>query len=120
MTISQFIRMIGEAETSGIKDPIKRLDAVGDDGLAGGFYQMHWAWRQDNWPLFAWQTLRVLDALALEGYCRANRNLTARQLADKYNLGHLAPDPNYDERCRLGLMHLGIAMDEIDQTISDV
>src|SRR5690348_47422 len=106
MTTKQFILMIGEAETGGLAPVSERLAAIGDHGLAGGFYQQHWAWRRDYWPASAWETLRVLDAQAIALFVYKHRDLTARELADKYNLGHTAPDPTYDARCTAGLSRL--------------
>jgi len=119
MTTKQFIQMIGEAETGGLKRAQDRLEAIGDSGLAGGFYQQHWTWRRDYWPLWAWTVLRLMDEAALEQYIQAHPGRTARELADNYNLGHQAPDPAYDERCLSGLSRLGISAEELDKPVSD-
>ena len=119
MTTRQFISMIGEAETFGQGDEYARLRAIGDSGLAGGYYQQHWAWRVDHWPAWAWPLLRVLDAIGLENYCAKHRADTVRALADRYNLGHLDADPEYDKRCQSGLARLRIAAVEFDAALKD-
>ena len=119
MTIRQFIAMIGEAETGGLKNEDDRLHAIGDGGLAGGYYQMHWSWRYDNWPAWAWWVLRVLDRIGLEAYCVKHAPRTARELADLYNLGHQAPDPQYDKRCQSGLADLGLPQTTLEEVVSD-
>lgn len=119
MTVKQFIAMIGEAETGGLRTEDERLRAIGDSGLAAGFYQQHWAWRVDNWPAWAWPLLRVLDAIGLENYCAKHRGDTARALADRYNLGHLDADPQYEKRCQTGLATLGLGLEELDRVLKD-
>lgn len=118
VTTKQFIAMIGEAETGALKTEAERLSAIGDSGLAGGFYQQHWAWRVDNWPSWAWMVLRMLDAIGIENFCAQHRGLVGRALADEYNLGHLDVDPGYDKRCLAGLVRLGIAPAELDKVVS--
>ena len=108
MTIRNFIAMIGEAETGGLKSEDDRLRAIGDHGLAGGYYQQHWAWRVDYWPAWAWAVLRALDRIGLENFCAKHPRVPAQDLADMYNLGHLEADPQYDTRCQTGLAKLGI------------
>lgn len=108
MTKDQFIAMIGEAETGGLRDAHARETAVGDGGLAGGFYQQHWNWRKDFWPACYWAVLRAMDARALELFLTAHKDKTAAELAELYNMGHAAPDPAYDARCIAGLQRLGI------------
>ena len=120
MTTKQFIMMIGEAETGGLSPLKERLAAIGDHGLAGGYYQQHWAWRRDYWPAAAWEALRMYDAMAISLYVEKHRNMTARELAGMYNLGHAAPDPGYDERCTAGLSRLGIDLDELDKPVEDI
>ena len=119
MTVKQFIAMIGEAETGGLVTELKRLQAIGDNGLAGGFFQQHWAWRVDYWPAWAWALLRVIDAIAIENLCAKHSGTTARGLADLYNLGHLAPDPEYDRRCLRGLETLGRPSTDFDTVVKD-
>lgn len=41
-----------------------RLDAIGDNGRAGGAGQMWWVFRRDYWPSWAWNVLETLDRLA--------------------------------------------------------
>jgi DNA-directed RNA polymerase subunit N (RpoN/RPB10) len=119
MTIRQFIAMIGEAETGGLKNEDERLRSIGDGGLAGGYYQQHWKWRIDNWPAWAWSVLRMLDRLGLENYCAKRSGMTAHQLADLYNLGHLAPDPQYDKRCQSGLATLELPLTTLEEVLWD-
>jgi hypothetical protein len=119
MTVKQFIAMIGEAETGGLKDEDARLRAIGDGGLAGGYYQQHWNWRVDNWPAWAWSVLRMLDRIGLEIFAAKHPGKPARQLADLYNLGHAAPDPQYDTRCRTGLADLGRPQTDLDEIVKD-
>jgi hypothetical protein len=119
MTVKQFIAMIGEAETGGMKTEDDRLRAIGDGGLAGGYYQQHWKWRVDNWPAWAWSVLRMLDRLGLENYCVKHPGKTARELADAYNLGHEAPDPQYDTRCQSGLVLLGLPQRMLENVVTD-
>jgi hypothetical protein len=119
MTVKQFVAMIGEAETGGAKTEADRLRAIGDNGLAGGFFQQHWAWRVDYWPAWAWALLRVLDAIALENFCARHPNMPARRLADLYNLGHEARDPQYDTRCQSGLADLGQPQSDFETLVKD-
>lgn len=119
MTTRQFIAMIGEAETGAIRDRAERLKAIGDGGLAGGFYQQHWVWRVDNWEPWMWEALQHFDADALESFIARHPAATARELADRYNLGHAAPDPSYDRRCEDGLARMGISAAELDSPVSD-
>src|ERR1700730_11927270 len=99
MTRAQFVKMIAIAETN------DRLKDIGDGGRAGGKFQMHWDWRVDYWPEWAWEALALIDRAALEWFIQFDRTgkprrlVTARELADLYNLGHPAPDAAYDERC---------------------
>ena len=119
MTTRQFIEMIGEAETGGEANGDARLRAIGDGGLAGGFYQQHFVWRVDFWPAWAWAVLRVLDRLGLENFLARHQGKTARELADLYNLGHVAPDPAYDKRCLAGLETLGRPSTTFDEVVKD-
>ena len=117
MTRAQFVQMIGIAESSG------KVRAFGDTWRASGMYQMHMEWRSDFWPDWAWQVLALLDRYALEQWIIFDRNgakrvpVTARALADIYNLGHSAADPAYDARCLAALEHLGIAAAEFDKIV---
>jgi hypothetical protein len=106
VTVKQFISMIGEAETGGLPSEDARLRAIGDAGLAGGYYQQHWAWR-------------VLDSIGLENYCTKQPGERAEVLADRYNLGHLDADPGYDKRCRDGLARLKIPASEYLAVVKD-
>ncbi len=119
MTIRQFIAMIGEAETGAEKNDDARLRAIGDGGLAGGFFQQHWAWRVDYWPAWAWSVLRMLDRIGLETYCAKHPGKTAAELAELYNLGHAAPDPQYDKRCRNGLAAIGRQLSAYEEIVKD-
>lgn len=119
MNIRQFINMIGEAETGGLKDEDARRRAIGDGGLAGGYYQMHWTWRVEFWPAWAWPVLRMLDRIGLEIFVARNAGKTARELADLYNLGHASSDPRYDSRCQSGLADLGLPQIELDAVVKD-
>lgn len=119
MTTKQFIRMIGEAETGDEPSREKRLRAIGDGGVAGGYYQQHWAWRVDHWEPWMWEALQHFDADALETYVARFRHATARELADRYNLGHAAPDPSYEVRCLNGLATMGLAGSEFDKPVTD-
>lgn len=119
MTIRQFIAMIGEAETGGLKDEDARLRAIADRGLAGGYYQQHWKWRVDYWPAWAWSVLRLLDRLGLETFCAKHQGKTARELADLYNLGHSAPDSQYDTRCQSGLAAIGRQLSAYEEVVKD-
>lgn len=106
MTRKQFTDMIALAESS------NKPKTVGDNGYAGGMYQMHWSWRIDYWPEWAWEALAVLDRAALEhfighdnrGFPRAPQ--TAKALADLYNQGHPGIDQKYDDRCLAALKAL--------------
>src|SRR5712671_1580013 len=99
MTRAQFVTMIAMAESA---DKVK---ATGDHGLASGEFQMHVDWRLDYWPFWAWEVLALLDRYALEHFIVFDHSgakrvpITARALADIYNLGHSAGDPQYDVRC---------------------
>jgi len=119
MTVRQFIAMIGEAETGGLKNEDARLRAIGDGGLAGGYYQQHWKWRIDFWPAWAWAVLRMLDRLGLEAYCAKHSGKTAHELADAYNLGHQAADPQYDKRCQSGLADLALPQAVFEEVVMD-
>jgi hypothetical protein len=119
MTTRQFINMIGEAETGAEKTEDARLRAIGDGAVAGGYYQMHWAWRVDYWPAWAWAVLRMLDRLGLEIFVARHAGKTARELADLYNAGHPTVDPQYDTRCQSGLADLGLPQELFDMEVSD-
>lgn len=119
MTVRQFIEMIGEAETGGEASEDARLRAIGDGGLAGGFYQQHFVWRKDFWPAWAWSVLRMLDRIGLENFAARHQGATAQVLADLYNLGHVAPDPEYDKRCLAGLEALGRPSTTFDEVVKD-
>ena len=119
MTSKQWKQMIGEAETGGLPRTETRLDAIGDNGLAGGYYQMHWVWRKDYWPSWAWLVLRWMDELALDYFLAQHPNRAASELADIYNLGHAAPDPAYEQRCINGLARLGLSPTLLKEPIED-
>ena len=119
MTLREFIDMIGQAETGGLKSEDARLRAIGDGGLAGGWYQMHWSWRVDYWPAWAWPVLRMLDRLGLENFALKHPGMTARGLADLYNAGHPTWDPQYDTRCKTALVLLRKPQSAIDEPIED-
>lgn len=119
MTSKQFILMLGEAETGGLPKAINRLEAIGDSGLAGGMYQMHWVWRKDYWPSWGWFLLRFLDELAISYFLTQHPHATARELADIYNVGHPAPDPSYEQRCIDGLARLGLPPTLLSEQIED-
>jgi hypothetical protein len=106
MTTEEFIAMIGEAETGGAAHLSDRLKAIGDHGLAGGYYQQHWTWRRDYWPTWAWFLLEHIDREAVRLFVSDHHGKTALELAALYNLGHPAPDPDYEERCLAGLKRL--------------
>ena len=115
MTREQFIAMIEEVETGGLRD---RLRAIGDGGKACGAFQQHWDWRVDYWPRWAWEVLRVLDKMALQSFVERHRpEGTARELACLYNLGHKAPDPSYEQKCLSALITLGIPSLNLDREI---
>jgi hypothetical protein len=117
VTRKHFVNMIAIAESN---DTSK---AVGDNGLAGGKFQMHWDWREDFWPPWAWETLALLDRYALEWFIaytrdgKPRRPATARVLADLFNLGHSAPDPAYDIRCLTALEALGVVQEDFDTIV---
>ena len=117
MTRSEFIEMIGGAETGGLGSEDARVKALGDGGLAAGRYQQHWSWRLDHWPAWAWYVLELLDRAALREFVREHAGNTARELADLYNLGHRAPDPAYDIRCMTALARLGLAGSVFDEPV---
>jgi len=119
MTIDDFINMIGRAETAGAANEHDRLWAIGDGGLAGGFYQMHWAWRRDYWEEVDWLLLEVMDRYALRRFIARHPDMTARQLAATYNLGHSAVDPAYSVRCLRALAALSIPVNEFDGPVKD-
>lgn len=117
MTRQQFQDMIAIAESGGDEK------AIGDNGLAAGRYQMHWVWRLDFWPEWAWELLALVDQWALLHFIVFNRDgtarrpITARALADLYNTGHPAADPAYDARCLRALEAMGIVAEEFDQIV---
>lgn len=119
MTSAQFVEMIGEAETGGMATKAVRLEAIGDRGLASGWYQQHWAWRRDYWTSESWAALRELDRLAIARFVERHPGKTARELADLYNLGHSDPDPRYDVRCKIGMVVAGIDTREYDRLVCD-
>lgn len=96
---------------------------VGDGGHALGEYQQHGEWMLDFWSYDLWEVLATLQRVALLRFTRFDRtghmrpDLTAKELADEYNLGHRAPDPAYDTRCRHALITLGINPDELSKVI---
>jgi hypothetical protein len=117
MTRTHFVNMIAIAESN------DKPKAFGDHGLAGGRFQMHWDWRADYWPEWAWEALALLDRCALEWFIVRDRTgkprppSTARQLADLFNLGHPAPDQAYDIRCLTALEALGVVQEEFDTVV---
>jgi hypothetical protein len=117
MTRNQFLDMIALVESGAT------VKSVGDNGLAGGAYQMHWKWRQDYWPAWMWDALAVLDRRALEYFIVAVPSgltrppATARALADLYNAGHQAPNPTYDARCLKALAHMGLSAETLDTIV---
>ncbi len=117
MTRKQFVNMIAYAESD------NQPRTIGDAGLAGGLFQMHWDWREDYWPEWAWQMLALLDRYALEWFIaydhegKPRRPATARALADLFNLGHSAPDPAYDARCLRAMELLGVTQDQFDTIV---
>jgi hypothetical protein len=117
MTRQQFVDMIAIAESN------NKVRVIGDGGLAAGKYQQHWDWRMDYWPEWAWETLALLDRYALEWFIAFDRTgkprlpITARALADLYNLGHPAPDPKYDLRCLTALEALGVTEEQYDTIV---
>jgi hypothetical protein len=117
MTTEEFIAMIGEAETGGAAKLSERLNAIGDHGLAGGYYQQHWTWRRDYWPNWAWYLLEQIDREAVRLFVSDHHGKTARELAGLYNLGHAAPDPAYDQRCLAGLERLGLDSKLLDEMV---
>lgn len=117
MTREHFVNMIALAESA------DKPKTVGDNGLAGGRFQMHFVWRLDYWPDWAWETLALLDRYALEWFLaydsagKPRRPATARVLADLFNAGHPAADPAYDLRCLRALENLGVTQDEFDTIV---
>ncbi len=117
MTRKQFVNMIAYAESS------NKPKTVGDNGLAGGLFQMHFVWRLDYWPAWAWEALALLDRAALEYMIACYPNgkprppATARQLAEMFNLGHPGADPKYEERCLFALEELGVTAEEFDTIV---
>lgn len=119
MTTKQWINMIGEAETGGLKTEDDRLRAIGDDAQAAGYYQQHWVWRIDYWPAWAWSVLRMLDRIGLEIFLAKHSGKTAREIADRYNAGHPTIDLQYDQRCLSGLDTLGLSAELFDEQVKD-
>jgi len=117
MTRKQFIDMIATAESD------NKPKTIGDGGMAGGLFQMHFAWRVDYWPAWAWNVLALLDESALQNFVTYDRDgklrpsMTARQLADLFNTGHPAADPKYDERCLAALHYLDIDSEQFDSIV---
>lgn len=117
MTKQTFVNMIATAESN------NKPKSIGDNGMAGGMFQMHFAWRADYWPEWAWEVLALLDRYALEHFVAYNRDgtprkpNTARALADLYNAGHPTADPGYDIRCLMALQTLGFTSEEFDSIV---
>ena len=114
MTRNQFLNMIRQVESRG------HANVVGDNGLAIGAYQQHGAWMLDYWPAWAWSAFACLQRWAVDNFVGHRRDGTprpktsARELAGEYNLGHAAPDPDYDARCVAALRAL-----ELDPALLD-
>src|SRR5712691_8080753 len=112
MTRRQFVDMIAIAESS------NKPRTVGDNGLAGGLFQMHWPWRLDYAPPWFWEALAAMDRRVLEIFIHylpsgdPRPPATARELADLFNTGHPAPDTAYDGRCLRALEAMGIVSEE--------
>lgn len=117
MTRKEFLDMILYAETG------NHPRSVGDSGHAIGAYQQHGEWMLDWWPDWAWTILAAIERAALERFTQYHRDGTprphtlARDLADEYNLGHLAPDPAYDQRINKALETLLIPTTEINELV---
>jgi hypothetical protein len=118
MTVDQFVEMIGGAETGGMPSLDDRERAIGDHGLAGGFFQQHWVWRRDYWEPWMWSALKNMDAQAVRNFAGRFPGETARELANRYNLGHEAPDPAYDKRCLDALAAMSIPDSEYDAPLT--
>jgi hypothetical protein len=109
--------MIAIAESS------NKPRTVGDNGLAGGLFQMHFEWRLDYWHEWMWEALAVIDRRALEYFIVTVPSglprppATARALADLFNTGHPAPDPSYDLRCLKALEAMGIISETFDTIV---
>lgn len=97
MNLRQFQNLIAQIETGGLPEH-ERLTARGDGGRACGAFQMHWDWRADYWPMWAWLLLRVIDSIALENYVGKHDDLTARELCAMYNAGHPGRNPTYEAK----------------------
>jgi len=117
MKRAQFVNMIALAESHG------KVRAFGDSWRASGLYQMHMEWRADYWPAWGWEVLALVDRYAIEHFIACERDgtprkpTTARALADLYNLGHAAADPEYDLRCLMAMESMGITQDEFDTVV---
>lgn len=117
MTRAQFVQMIAAAESG------NHPNTIGDNGLAGGLFQMHWDWREDYWQPWMWEALAIIDRCALERFIHSTRDgrprppATARALADEFNKGHPAADPAYDARCLRALEAMGITSAEFDTIV---
>jgi len=119
VTTRQFIAMIGEAETGGLAHTQERQRAIGDGGLAGGFYQQHWQWRVDYWRPWMWDVLQYFDADAIGHFVARRHGMTALQLAETYNCGRISVDPAYRSRCVAGLSAMGLDAAELGKPLSD-
>jgi len=71
-----------------------KLDAIGDNGRAGGAGQMWWSFRKDNWPAWGWNVLEMLDGLAFVACLAKHSPITSlREFYETvYNPGSKAPD----------------------------
>ena len=65
------------------------LEAIGDDGRAGGVGQMWWVFRREWWPDWCWKLLAVMDGLAFRRCVMARgKGLTLREFyCTVYNPG---------------------------------
>lgn len=87
ISIEQAWHLVCQHESRG------QLDAIGDDGMAGGAGQMWWSFRRDYWPTWAWNVLEALDAKAFRNFVLKHPGLTLRELYEQhYNPHGSAPD----------------------------
>lgn len=71
MTIREAWQFVKQRESQG------RLDAIGDDGRAGGAGQMWWVFRKTYWPAWCWRALEVLDGVAFEAAIKRHSPVTS-------------------------------------------